>query len=208
MSANDKRRFRAFAEFIQRTYPDARTIADVAGGRGTLSYFLRELGYESTIIDSRDARMPRFMRRSLRKQSMKLGRLVEVPRVVGTVQEVDLRGFDLIVALHPDEATEHAVRSAIALGKDFAVVPCCSFPIDGVRRSTENWREYLASLSPDIVTTTLPVDGANTLLYRRAPRASSSAASASGESSARSAATSRTVRPLAKASLAISAATS
>ena len=121
---------------------------------------------------------------------------------------MDLRAFDLIVALHPDEATEHVVRAAIALGKDFAVVPCCSFPIDGVRRSTESWREYLASLSSEIVTTRLPVDGANTVLYRRAPRASSRAASASEGSPDRSAATSRTVRPLAKASFAISAAAS
>ena len=49
MSANDKRRFRAFADFIRKTYPDAEKVADVAGGHGKLSYFLWEFGYEATV---------------------------------------------------------------------------------------------------------------------------------------------------------------
>jgi hypothetical protein len=167
MSANDGRRFRAFADFIHQTYPDAQAIADVAGGRGKLSYYLHGLGYDATIIDSRDGHLPRWMRRTLRKQSVKRGRLIEIPRMVRKLQDIDLRPFDLIVGLHPDEATEHLLRAAIALGKDFAIVPCCVFPIDGVKRSEETWREYLTSLSTDIITARLPVDGANIVLYRR-----------------------------------------
>ena len=166
MSANDKRRFRAFADFIGRTFPKVETVADVAGGRGVLSYYLRELGYDATIVDSRDAQLPRYIRRALRKQSVKQGRLVEIPRAVRRLQEIDLSPFDLVVALHPDGATEYAIRAALELDKDFAVVPCCVFPIDGVKRSEEDWREYLTSLSPDIVTATLPIDGANLVLYR------------------------------------------
>ncbi len=167
MSANDKRRFRAFADFIHRTFPEVETIADVAGGRGVLSYYLHELGYDATIVDGRDAELPRYIRRTLRKRSVKQGRLIEIPRAVGTLPGMDLSPFDLVVALHPDEATEHAVRAALALGKDFAVVPCCVFPIDGVKRSQESWREYLTELSHDIVTARLPIDGENLVLYRR-----------------------------------------
>ena len=166
MSAHDGRRFRAFADFIHKTYPDVETIADVAGGRGKLSYHLHGLGYAATIIDCRARRLPGRMHRALRKQSVKQGRVVEIPRVVCKLQDTDLRPFDLIVGLHPDEATEHAVRAAIDLEKDFAIVPCCVFPIDGVKRNQERWRDYLTSLSTDIITTKLPIDGANVVLYR------------------------------------------
>lgn len=169
MGVHDRRRFRAFAEFIHTTYPNIGKVADVGGGRGDVSFFLHELGHDATIIDSRAARLPRWIKRSLRRESVKQGRLVELPRVVGKVQDTDLQAFDLIVGLHPDEATEHIVRTAIKYNKEFAVVPCCVFPIDGVKRSKENWRDYLISLSKDIVTTTLPIRGENLVLYRCNP---------------------------------------
>jgi hypothetical protein len=106
------------------------------------------------------------MHKELRRKSADQGRLIQIPRLVQRVQDTDLRAFDLIVALHPDEATEPAVRSAVEFDKDFAVVPCCVFPIDGLKRSVEEWHEYLTSFSPDIVSTELPVNGANTILYR------------------------------------------
>ena len=166
MGVNDRRRFQAFADFIHQTYPHVHKIADVAGGRGGVSFHLYQLGYAATIIDKRDAHLPGQMQRKLRKQSVEQGRLVEIPRVVERVQQVDLRSFDLIVALHPDEATEHVIRAAIEHGKDFAVVPCCVFPMDGVKRNKEEWKEYLISLSPDIMTTSLPIQGDNVVLYR------------------------------------------
>lgn len=168
MGVNDKRRFPVFADFIRKTWPEARTVADVAGGRGKLSYYLREHGFDPSIIDRRDAHLPGWMRKTLRKQSVERGRLVEIPRIVGNVQDVDLRPFDVVVALHPDAATEHTVRAALELDKDFAVVPCCVFPMDGIRRSQEDWRGYLASLSADMQTATLPIGGDNLVLYRRA----------------------------------------
>jgi|TARA_Y100000310_G_scaffold274578_3_gene290664 hypothetical protein len=166
MGVHDRRRFPAFADFIHNTYRQATTVADVAGGRGILSYHLHQLGYDATIIDTRNAHLPSRLQRVLRKQSVKQGRLIEIPRVIGKVQEVDLRPFDIIVGLHPDDATEHLVREALKLGKDFAVIPCCVFPIDGAKHSQEDWRAYLASLSADMRTATLPIDGANTVLYR------------------------------------------
>ena len=75
--------------------------------------------------------------------------------------------FDLVVALHPDEATEPTLRAALSSGTDFAIVPCCVFPLDGVKRSRQAWVSYLASLAPDIQTTKLAISGANTVLWRK-----------------------------------------
>jgi len=35
---------------------------------------------------------------------------------------------DLVIAMHPDQATEAAVDLSLTHSKPFAVVPCCVFP--------------------------------------------------------------------------------
>jgi hypothetical protein len=167
MSRSERRRFHVFAQFIHETFPEAKNIADVAGGVGILSYYLFEFGHTPTIIDCRRTRLTNYYRRRLRKQSLKEGRDIRIKRFVKRVEEIDLSAFDLIVALHPDQATEHAVRDAVKCGKSFAVVPCCVFPIDGVRRTQEGWKDYLSSFAPGVARTTLPMDGANVVLYRK-----------------------------------------
>jgi hypothetical protein len=164
----DIKRFPVFAGFIKENFPRVQKIADVAGGHGNLSYYLRESGFDSTVIDTRDARLPRRLMRILRKQSVKQGVDIQIRRLVGEIQTIDLEPFDLIAALHPDQATEHAIRAAIRLEKNFAVVPCCVFPIDGIKRSQEKWVEHLMSLSDDIQEAQLPIEGANRVLYRSA----------------------------------------
>ena len=163
----DSRRSKAFAGFVQETFPQSQRIADIAGGSGQLSFWLHELGKEPTIIDPCETRLPSWLRRKLRKQSLREGRLVQVPRLRKTIEEVNLDSFDLLVAMHPDEATEPALRQALDHDMDFAIVPCCVFPMDGVKRSREEWPHYLASLAPGIETAALPIAGANTVLWRR-----------------------------------------
>jgi len=164
----DPRRFEVFARFIRNTFPAAATVADVAGGHGELAFWLAELGMRPTIIDPRRATFPRWIHRTLRKRALRGGQRVDIERVRAPVEEVDLRRFDLVAALHPDAATEPAVRAAMAQGVDFAVVPCCVFPLDGVKRSREEWQAYLRSLAPGARVSALPIGGANEVLWWRA----------------------------------------
>ena len=48
----------------------------------------------------------------------------------------DLADCDVLVGMHPDQATEPIVDAALAMGKPFAVVPCCVFPAWVVHSST------------------------------------------------------------------------
>jgi len=162
----DKRRHRVFAEFIVRNFPDAYNIADIAGGHGILAFQLLELGKNPVIIDPRNTFLPNRINRILRKRSIRRGKVIAIDRIRKNIQEVDIRSFDLIVALHPDEATEPAIKAALQEGKDFAIVPCCSFPMDGIKKSTEDWLQYLSTLSSDINVTSLPIVGANKVLWR------------------------------------------
>ena len=163
----DPRRFEAFARFIHRTFPAAATVADVAGGHGELAFWLAELGLRPVIIDPRPATFPRWIHRTLRKRAVRDGRPAGIERVIQRVEDADLHRFDLLVALHPDAATEPVVRTAVAQGIDFAVVPCCVFPLDGLTRSREAWMAYLAALAPGARVSALPIGGANAVLWRR-----------------------------------------
>ena len=54
-----------------------------------------------------------------------------------------------IVGLHPDSATVPIVETALALGKPFAVVPCCVFLGDSgapTAMATRSWDDYCAYL--------------------------------------------------------------
>ncbi|KAL4419682.1 hypothetical protein ABPG75_006780 [Micractinium tetrahymenae] len=80
----------------------------------------------------------------------------------------------VVCGMHPDGATEFIVDLALALGKPFAVVPCCVFAPGLPRQSGgttsryEQFLSYLAAKDPTgkIQVATLPFEGRNKVLYR------------------------------------------
>lgn len=84
-------------------------------------------------------------------------------------------GCDVLVGMHPDQATEPIVDAAIELGKPFAVVPCCVFPELFPERRTKDgdsvrtyvqFLDYLVAKHPDIKLAYLPFKGRNRVVYR------------------------------------------
>ena len=88
-----------------------------------------------------------------------------IERIKLPVEQAELKGFDLIVALHPDQATEPALRMAVQHGIDFAIVPCCVFPLDGIKRDWLQWLKYLHTLAPYAHLSKLAMMGANDVLW-------------------------------------------
>jgi hypothetical protein len=152
---------------VSDTFPRAASIADVAGGHGDLSYWLALGGRDPTIIDPRAARLPKRMQRDLRKRQTRGERVNPIRRMVERVEHADLSQFDLVVALHPDQATEPTVLACVASGVDFAIVPCCVFPIGRTRYTQDGWVNYLTSLAPGSHRARLPISGANMVIYFR-----------------------------------------
>ena len=105
----DPRRFEVVAEFIYDRYGrSVRYIADVAGGQGMLCRILRKkYNYDCEVVDPRG------------------WTLKGVPgRAVALVpSEADY--YDLIVGLHPDEATRSVVQAALV--RPAILIPCCNF---------------------------------------------------------------------------------
>src|SRR5438270_5164794 len=104
----DPMRFPVMAEFLAGRFPEARYVADVAGGQGMLSRLLQKRhNIESEVIDPRGW--------TLRGVA---GRQEEF-----VAESADF--YDVVVGLHPDESLREVVRAATL--RPVVVVPCCNF---------------------------------------------------------------------------------
>uniref|UniRef100_A0A7S1YJT2 C3H1-type domain-containing protein n=1 Tax=Sexangularia sp. CB-2014 TaxID=1486929 RepID=A0A7S1YJT2_9EUKA len=108
---------------------------------------------------------------------------LEAARLIDTYEDaLDLVArCSVLVGLHPDQAAGPIVEAAVALGKPFAVIPCCTYSAefpkrklpDGTRVTTHGHLvEYLRTRLPDGQTAikTLDFGGKNIVVYSVPPQ--------------------------------------
>jgi hypothetical protein len=102
-------RFEVVARFIyERFGRKTKYVADVAGGQGMLTRILRKkYNYEAEVVDPRG------------------WTLVGVPNRKEEYSSVMADFYDLIVGLHPDQATRAVAESAKV--RPTILIPCCNF---------------------------------------------------------------------------------
>ncbi len=105
----DPKRFEAVASFVGNRYgTSVNYVADVAGGRGMLSRILRKQhNYDCDVIDSRGWTLK---------------------GVTSRQEDFDASMadyYDLVIGLHPDEATRAVAEAALV--RPTIMIPCCNF---------------------------------------------------------------------------------
>lgn len=105
----DPERFSVLADFVADRYWHTITyIADVAGGQGMLTRLLtKKYNYDCEVIDPR---------------------IHVLKGVKGQAREFDATiapYYDLVIGLHPDEATRAVAEAALI--RPTILVPCCNF---------------------------------------------------------------------------------
>jgi hypothetical protein len=150
----DRRRFEVVADFVARNFPPCRML-DVAGGTEQLSQKLSQRGFDCTVIDPR--RIKRLQ-----------GRRIERVRACFTPQMAV--GYDLVVGLHPDGATQNIARCAVD-GWPVVIVPCCNlWPTSSpfwCSDVSEAIRRYWSSQKVRWWETRLPISGKNLVLVAK-----------------------------------------
>ena len=122
----DPARFEVVARFIADHFPDARYVADVAGGQGMLTRILRKrFGFEAEVVDPRGWALKGVPARA----------------ELYTPEMADY--YDLVVGLHPDQALRTVVESAAAVA--VLVVPCCNFWARHTRLGREELIEQISA---------------------------------------------------------------
>lgn len=130
----DDNRGMVFAQFIIKNFPKAQYIMDVASGKGQVA---RKLANKKRNVIAIEAH-PRLDGRS--------HKLIHYKRAWFT-SESDIEPPDLIVGMHPDEATSEIVMYAVKHHIPFAVVPCCVKGRHSTGLRYQGWLNKLKSLA-------------------------------------------------------------
>lgn len=156
----DSRRFHVFGALIARNLDPAMRIADVAAGKGYLRANLHERGFRH--VESWDRRPREAKQRSGYRYAW-----------------FDFRTapheYDAVVAMHPDEGTDHAILYAGIRRVPAIICPCCArgsaVSYWGARGDYAEWMKHLVALAQthqlDVTHTALPMTGRNEVLILR-----------------------------------------
>ena len=132
---SDSRRFRKLAEVIKRYIPLDADVVDIGGGKGYLQSALRQLGYRT--VTSWDKRKKYAKNRH--------------GYHYGHFHFADAPKYDAIVAMHPDEGTDHAVMYAGKYKVPGIICPCCvkpsAVPYYNRHHEYRTWLEHLEQLA-------------------------------------------------------------
>ncbi len=160
----DSRRFDLFAKLIFANFPPDKfpKVADIAGGKGYLQIALRRFGYNVTTFDKRKGKRNRPKRFQYQYRYFS-----------DNIRDT----FDLLVCMHPDEATDVIIVEATKQRIPFIVCPCCIKPNAvawfGIYKY-HNWLEHLESLATEfgymVTRTVLRMNGKSICLIGRSNR--------------------------------------
>lgn len=158
----DKKRGPVFAKFIVKHFPKALFVLDIAGGKGQVARSLANKKIRVHVIDAK----PRLDGNNHPNISYQSGFFEANHTLRDHVKP------DLIVGMHPDEATGEIVEFAVKNRLPFAIVPCCvkGRHAKNVRGYSE-WRRKLkrmASTKGYLVNEyMLKIRGKNIVIYGR-----------------------------------------
>lgn len=158
----DPARHEVFAAWIKRAFGLRRfkrrkrrpTIVCVADGKGALANRLSAIGF-AVVVYERRARHPDLRPR------------VRHVRAEFT-RDTPLKSSDLVVAMHPDEATAEVVLAARRAKRPFAVVPCCLKGREASDvKTNRGWLNKIKSLAREAREALLPINGRNVVIWGR-----------------------------------------
>jgi len=151
----DSIRHKVLTKFIIDNFSTNKSLLIVADGKGELAYNLALAGYSCRVIEAK----PRFSKEFSHPQ------IIYNEGYFDTLTEVREQ---LIIGMHPDEATADIIKSANKNNLPFVVVPCCRKGIfaHGVKNFRE-WLDKLQKLAGDCNITQLNFCGKNQVIYRK-----------------------------------------
>lgn len=176
------KRAEVVASWLVQTYGHAYlsggVILDVAGGRGDLAFELAvKSGLSCQVVDPRPNKLKRWQAKLIKKTK---GVVLPVHHTdffneqFFAKNDLDPATVRLITGLHPDEATEVIVDTALSLSIPFSVIPCCVFSALFPGRtlasgqpvtSYPDFSAYLVEKHQSISSAALPFLGRNKVLF-------------------------------------------
>jgi hypothetical protein len=148
-------RFQLMHEWLVEHFEPAR-VADVGGGKGLLAYLLQTSGWQATVIDPVDQRLPDKYKDIDSGDRQRIALEESVPRIDKGF-EMDMGAeFDLLIGMHAHGCNVRIIEAAATYGCGFVLFPCCVidepfYPPIGV-----HWLESLADYATKLGQTVYP----------------------------------------------------
>jgi len=150
----DQKRNVVFCKFVLKQFSRAESFLVVADGKGELARLLANKGKKVRVVENK----PRFRGRGHKRIKYQRGWFSSDAKI----EE------DVIIGMHPDEATAPIIKAAKKNKKSWAVVPCCIKGEESQGVGTySGWLKRLCSLDKGICQTQLRMNGKNIVLFRR-----------------------------------------
>ncbi len=162
-------RFQLLHQWLIETYPPCK-VADVGGGKGLLTYLLRQSGYNAILIDPYDQVLPKIYK-DLAGKRHKIQPTETVPRITQAFEPGMAKEFDLLIGMHAHGSNMKIIDAAKEYGKDFLLLPCCVIDEPIIPQADINWldslEEYAQQKGHDVHRAELNFSGQNIVIYTK-----------------------------------------
>ena len=100
-------------------------VADVGGGKGLLTYLLRQSGWPATVIDPIQQALPTKYKDLTTNKQIRLAATETVPHINQGFDSTMAQDFDLLVAMHAHGCNIQLIDAAAQFDRRFIILPCC-----------------------------------------------------------------------------------
>jgi hypothetical protein len=107
------------------THLEPGRVADVGGGKGLLTYLLRQSGWPAIVIDPIPQALPAKYKDLAMNKQTRLAATETVPHINQEFDATMAQDFDLLVALHAHGCNIQLIDAAAQFGRRFIILPCC-----------------------------------------------------------------------------------
>lgn len=143
-----KFRFQLLADWVAENF-EPRSVADIAGGKGLLSYLLGKKGIHSTVIDPVAQDLPKKYKDLSTKKRIMITKDESVDRVSQPFTKEMAKEFDLLIGLHAHGVNMLMIDAVASYGNKAVIMPCCVIDEPEVPPLGENWFSWLADYATD-----------------------------------------------------------
>ncbi len=138
-----KFRFQLLHRWLVAHFAPCR-VADIAGGKGLLTYLLQKSGWQATVIDPHYQPLSEKYKDIATGQRVKLVQTDSVPHINKPFTREMAESFDLLVGMHAHGCNVEIIDAAAQFGCAFVLFPCCVIGEPFVPPPGEHWLESLA----------------------------------------------------------------
>jgi hypothetical protein len=100
-------------------------VADIGGGKGLLTYLLRQSNWPAAVIDPLRQDLPTKYKDLATNKQVHLAATESVPRINQRFDSAMAQDFDLLVALHAHGCNIQLIDAAARFDCRFIILPCC-----------------------------------------------------------------------------------